>query len=146
MMHEGPCEFTWRVTSVLWLNEPLVPVTCATYVPVEAVEVVVNSIGELAAPLGGGVTVWGTATLMPVGALPTHEVEKLTGELKLPKELITTLVDELRPGVTETVPEVGAISKSGTLTGARTAGVPLIATAIWVECVIAPFAAATTRV
>jgi hypothetical protein len=81
------------------------------------------------------------ATLTPVGALPSQDVENVTGELKLPRELTTTLVDELRPGVTERVFEVGVISKSGMLTGARTAGVPPMLTAIWVECVIAPFVA-----
>jgi hypothetical protein len=57
----------------------------------------VNPIGELAAPLAGGVTDCGMDTLMPVGALPIQEVEKVTGELNPPNEFTSTLVDVLKP-------------------------------------------------
>jgi hypothetical protein len=97
MMHCEPGEFTCNVTSVLWLTPPLVPVTCATKVPVEPVEVVVNPRVELAVPPGGGVTACGIVMPMPVGALPTHEVEKVTGELNPPTEFTSTVVDVLRP-------------------------------------------------
>ena len=70
---------------------------------------------------------------MPVGALPTHEVEKVTGELKPPSEFTSTVVDVLSPWITATVPEDGLIAKSGMDTGAKTAGVPLIVTKISVE-------------
>jgi hypothetical protein len=98
-------------------------------VPVDAIAVVVNSIGELASPPGGGVTVCGMLTLMPVGALPTHETEKLTGELKLPRELTVTEVPASSPGMVDTVSDVGVTEKSGIIagegvTGARTATVP----------------------
>jgi hypothetical protein len=83
--------------SVLWLTDPLVPVICRVKLPVEPVEVVLNPTVELAAPAGGGVTVCGMLMLIPVGALPTQEVEKVTGELKPPIEFTITLVDVLRP-------------------------------------------------
>jgi hypothetical protein len=35
--------------------------------------------------------------LIPVGALPTQEAEKVMGELKPPTELTTTSVDTLKP-------------------------------------------------
>jgi len=83
--------------SVLWLTDPLVPVTCSTKLPVDPVEVVVKPTDEVAKPLAGGVTVCGRVILMPVGALPTQEAEKVTGELKPPTELTTTSVDPLKP-------------------------------------------------
>jgi len=134
----GPGEFIKRVMSVLWLTPPLVAVTCAMKVPVDAVAVVVNSIGELASPPAGGVTVCGTLTLMPVGALPTQDTENVTGELKPPREFTTIEVPPLRPGMVETVSEDGATEKSGIIagagaTGARTVNVPEIVTGISVE-------------
>jgi len=124
--------------SVLWLTPPLVAVTCAMKAPVDAVALVVNSIGELASPPAGGVTVCGTLTLMPVGALPTQETEKVTGELNPLSELTTTLVPALRPGMVETVSEDGVTEKSGNIAGAgargaRTVSVPEIVTGISVE-------------
>jgi hypothetical protein len=65
--------------------------------PVDPVEVVVNPIAELASPPGGGVTVCGILMVMPVGAAPTQEVEKLTGELNAPSELTIIVVPQLRP-------------------------------------------------
>jgi hypothetical protein len=53
-------------------------------VPVEANAVVVNSIGELASPPTGGVTDCGRMMAIPVGAFPTHDAEKVTGELNPP--------------------------------------------------------------
>lgn len=99
---------------------------------------VVNEIGEAAWPPAGGVTVCGRLIAMPVGALPTHEVEKVTGALKLPSEFTTTLVPPLSPGSVETVSEDGLIEKSGMgaavgVTGASTAIVPEIMTGISVE-------------
>jgi hypothetical protein len=82
---------------------------------------------------------------MPVGALPTHEVEKATGELKPPSEFTSTVVPALKPSSTDTVPEEGVIEKSGGPTGARTDGVPAIVTESCVEWVITPFVAATMR-
>jgi hypothetical protein len=124
--------------SVLWLTDPLVAVTCAMNVPVEAMEVVVNWIGELASPPAGGVTVCGMLTLMPVGALPSQETEKVTGELNPPTEFTTTDVPPLTPETVDTVSEVGVTEKSGIIagegvTGARTASVPSIMTGIWVK-------------
>lgn len=124
--------------SVLWLTEPLVAVTCAMKVPVDAIEVVVNSIGELASLPAGGVTVCGTMTPMPVGALPTQETENVTGELNPPSELTTTEVPPLSPRIVDTVSEVGVTEKSGIVagagvTGARTDGVASIVTTISVE-------------
>ena len=122
---------------MLWLTEPLVPVTCRMYVPVEASGVVVKPTGELASPPAGGVTVCGRVTAIPVGAFPTHEVEKITGELKLPNEFTVTEVSPLSPEIVETVSELGVTEKSGMdagaaglITGARTVGVPSIVTMI----------------
>jgi hypothetical protein len=98
--------------SVLWLKEPLVAVTCAMKVPVDAIEVVVNPIGELASPPAGGVTDCGRFTPIPVGALPTHETEKVTRALNPPCEFTITLVPPLSPGIVETVSEDGVIEKS----------------------------------
>ena len=42
-------------------------------------------------------TVWGMVMPMPVGAFPTQEAEKITGELNPPTELTITVVDPLRP-------------------------------------------------
>lgn len=102
-------------------------------------DVVMNWIGELASPPAGGVTDCGRLTAIPVGAFPTQETEKTTGELNPPSEFTTTLVPPLSPGITDTVSVDGLIEKSGTytpaggVTGARTAGVPAIITGIWVE-------------
>lgn len=71
--------------------------TCSVKLPVDAIEVVMKPTDELPTPPGGGVTVCGSVMLMPVGALPTQEAEKVTGELKPPTELTTTSVDPLRP-------------------------------------------------
>jgi len=54
---------------------------------------------------------------MPVGALPTQEVEKVTGALKLPREFTTTLVPPLRPGIVNTVSADGCSEKSEIVTG-----------------------------
>ena len=62
-----------------------------------------NEIGEAAWPPAGGVTVCGMLIAMPVGALPSQEVEKVTGALKLPREFTTTLVPPPSPGIVETV-------------------------------------------
>jgi hypothetical protein len=97
MIHDGPGVFTWRFMSVLWLTDPLVPVTWSMKLPVDPVGVVVKLTDELPAPPGGGVTVWGMVMPMPVGALPTQEAEKVTGELNPPTELTITVVDPLRP-------------------------------------------------
>jgi len=107
-------------------------------VPVDAIDVVVNSIGELASPPLGGVTDCGRLIATPVGALPTHEAEKVTGELNPPSELTTTLVPALRLGMVETESEDGVTEKSGIIagagaTGARTVSVPEIVTGISVE-------------
>jgi hypothetical protein len=83
--------------SVLWLTDPLVPVTWSMKLPVDPVEVVVNPTEELPTPPGGGVTVCGRLMLTPVGALPTQDAENMTGELKPPTELTTTSVDTLKP-------------------------------------------------
>ncbi len=85
---------------------------------------------------------------MPVGAFPTQDVEKATGELNPPTELTITFVEALRPGMTETVAELGAMLKSGAAaaTGAKTEGVPAIATLISVVCETAPSVAVTARV
>ena len=96
-MHDGPGLFTCRVTSVLWLTDPLVPVTWSTKLPVDPVGVVVKLTDELPAPPGGGVTVCGIVMPIPVGAFPTQEAEKVTGELKPPTESTITFVDPLRP-------------------------------------------------
>lgn len=103
MMHDGPAVFTCSVMSVLWLTDPLVPITWSTKLPVDPVEVVVKLTGELPVPPGGGVTVCGIVTPIPAGLFPTQEVEKVTGELNPPTELTITFVDPLRPGITETV-------------------------------------------
>ncbi len=46
-MHDGPWVFTCSVMSVLWLADPLVPVTWSTKVPVDPVEEVAKLTGEL---------------------------------------------------------------------------------------------------
>jgi len=101
--------------------------------PVDAVAVVVNATAELASPPGGGVTDCGIPIVTPVGAAPTHDAEKLMGELKPPSE--STIIDApaLRPGITDTVVEDEATEKYGGTkagTGARTDGVPSIVTVI----------------
>jgi len=134
--------------SVLSLTDPLVPVTWSTKLPVDPVEVVVKLTGELPVPPGGGVTVCGIVTPIPVGLFPTQEVENVTGELNPPTELTITFVDPLRPGMTETVAELGAMLKSGAAaaTGAKTDGVPAIAMLISVVCETVPPVAVTARV
>jgi hypothetical protein len=86
----------------------------------------------------------------PVGADPTHEAEKLTGELNPPNEFTSTEVPPLSPGITDTVDEEEVSEKSGGTTtsgtGASTDGVPSIATIISVECWSTPFVAVTTSV
>lgn len=124
----GPGELTCRVMSVLWLSDPLVAVTCTMNVPVDATGVVVNPIGELASPPARGVTDGGMSTATPTGALPTQEVEKVTGESNPPSELTITLVPPLSPEIVDTVSDDELTTKSGTtmVTGARTDGVPAI--------------------
>ena len=107
----------------------------------DPVDVVVNEIGEVASPSGGGVTDCGTLILTPVGAAPTHEVEKVTGELNPPIEFTIMDVPPLRPSMTDTVPEDGLIEKSWAVTGARIAGVPVMATVTSVEWAITPLVA-----
>jgi len=116
--------------SVLWLTPPLVAVTCTMKVPVGANAVVVNSMGELASPPTGGVTDCGRMMPIPVGAFPTQEAEKVTGELNPPRLFTTMLLSPLSPGITETVSVDGLTEKSvgGVKMGARTAGVPMIVT------------------
>ena len=109
-------------------------------------DVVVNPSVELAVPPGGGVTDCGIVIPMPVGALPTHEAENVTGELNPPSELTSTVVEVLSPWMTATFPEDGERAKSGTDTGAKTAGVPDIVTTMSVECEMTPFVAVSTRV
>jgi hypothetical protein len=115
-------------------------------VPVDASDVVVNPMGELASPPAGGVTDCGRLTAMPVGALPTQETENVTGELKPPREFTVTEVPPLSPGIVDTVSEDGLTEKSETTTGARTDGVPAIVTWIWVECESTLFVAVTMSV
>jgi hypothetical protein len=114
--------------------------------PVEPVDVVVNPRVELAVPPGGGVTVCGTVMLIPVGALPTQDVENVTGELKSPSEFTSTVVEVLNPCITETDAEEEATAKSGIETGAKTAGVPDTVTPMSVECATTPFVAVTMSV
>jgi hypothetical protein len=104
-------------------------------VPVDANAVVVNSIGELASPPTGGVTDCGRMMPIPVGAFPTQEAEKVTGELNPPTLLTTMLLSPFSPGITDTVSVEGVTEKSvgGVKTGASTAGVPAIVTNTWVE-------------
>lgn len=106
---------------------------------------VVNWIGELASPPAGGVTVCSRLTLTPVGAVPTQETEKMTGALNSPLEFTVTDVPASKPGIVETVSEVGATEKSGkscgAVTGARTASVSDTSTGIWLVCETAPFQA-----
>jgi len=114
----------------------------------------VKPIGELASPPTGGVTVGGRVIPMPVGAFPTQEAEKVTGALNPLTEFTVTALALFRPGVVETVSDVGLIVKSPPLTGtgtagvtgARTANVPAIATGIAVVWVSMPLDAVTTRV
>ena len=105
-------------------------------------------MGELPSPPSGGVTVCGMVTATPVGAFPTQEVEKVTGELNPPTELTMMFVDALRPGITETVEVLGATLKSGAAaaTGAKTDGVPAITTLISVVCETEPPVAVTASV
>jgi hypothetical protein len=108
------------------------------YIPVEAVAVVVNDIGDAAWPPAGGVTVCGRLIAMPVGALPNHEAANVTGALKLPREFTTTLVPALSPGIVDTVAADVRCVKSGmeTIVGVTEAGtaiVPEIMTGISVE-------------
>jgi hypothetical protein len=80
--------------------------------PVEAADVVVIPIGELAAPPGGGVIGEGKAKLTPDGAFPIHEAVKVTGALNPPVE-VTIIVDELlSPSTIETDDEAAVIEKS----------------------------------
>lgn len=97
MIHDGPGLFTCRVTSVLWLTGPLVPVTWSTKLPVEPVGVVAKLTDELAVPPGGGDTVCGIVIPIPVGAFSTQDAEKVTGELNPPTESTITFVEPLRP-------------------------------------------------
>jgi len=88
---------------------------------------------------------------MPVGALPTQDVENVTGALKLPTEFTTTLVPPLRPGIVDTVSVDGCTEKSGMgaavgVTGARTAIEPEITTGISVEWEVTPLVAVTSSV
>ena len=108
--------------------------------PVDAIEVVVKPTDELPTPPAGGVKVCRRVMLMPVGTLPTQEAEKVTGELNPPTELTTTSVDPLKPWMTETATELGAIVKSGATaaTGASTDGVAATMTLISVECETCP--------
>jgi len=65
--------------------------------------------------------------LTPVGELPTHEVEKVTGELKLPTDSTTMSVEALNPWVAVIDDDEGLTAKSGaaaTVTGTRMAGTP----------------------
>ena len=122
--------------------------------PLDESAVVVKPIGELASPPIGGVTVGGSVIPMPVGAFPTQEAEKVTGALNPLTEFTVTAVALFRPGVVETVSDVGAIVKSPPYTGAGTAGVtgarianvPAIVTGIVVMWVSIPLDAVTTRV
>jgi len=136
--------------SVVWLTEPLVAVTCRMKVPVDAIDVVVNPIGELASPPAGGVTDCGRSTATPVGALPTQEAENVTVELNSPREFTTTEVPPLSPEIVDTVSDDGLTEKSRmadrVTAGARTDGVPAIVTWTWVEWEITPFVAATVSV
>ena len=116
--------------SVLWLTPPLVAVTCTMNVPVDAIAAVVNLISELASPPTGGVTDCGSMMLMPAGAFPTQDAEKVIGELNPPREFTTMLLSPLSPGIIDTVSVDGLTEKSvgGVNTGASTAGVPAIIT------------------
>jgi len=49
---------------------------------------------------------------MSVGALPTQDVEKVTGSLKLPREFTATLVPPLSPGIILSVSVEGVSEKS----------------------------------
>jgi len=90
---------------------------------VDASAVVVKPIEELASPPDGSVTVDGRAIPMPVGTFPIQDAEKVTGALNPLTEFTVTAVALFRPGVVETVSDVGVIVKSPMLTGAGTAGV-----------------------
>jgi len=137
--------------SVLWLTPPLVPVTCKTYVPVEAVDVVVNPMGELASPPEGGVTLGGRFIPIPDGALPTHAAENVIGALNPFIDCTATEVPPPSPGIVDTVSDVGVMLKSGPftatagVTGASTTGAPAITTGIVVVWTTTPLDAVTTR-
>jgi len=130
--------------SVLWLTPLLVAVTCRMYVPAGVSAVVVNEMGELASPPVGGVTVSGTKTAMPVGALPTQDTANDTGALNSPSEFTMILVPLDNPGVVETVSAEGVIEKSSLFS--IVPGVFPIMTGIWVELETAPQVAVTKSV
>ena len=130
--------------SVLWLTSPLVAVTCRMYVPAGVSAVVVKAMGELASPPVGGVTVSGTNTAMPVGALPTQDTEKDTGELNPPSEFTMTLVPLDNPEVVDTVSTEGVIEKSPSFS--IVPGAMPIMMGISVELETAPLVAVTKSV
>jgi len=83
--------------------------------------------------------------------LPTQEVEKVTGALKLPREFTTTLASPLMPGIVDTVSVDGCSEKSGMgtavgVTGARTAIEPETITGISVAWEVTPLVAVTSSV
>jgi hypothetical protein len=96
----------------LWLREPLVPVTRTENVPVEAKELAVIVKGALAGLPGRGVTGEATDKVSPDGAVPSHDVDNVTAELKPFKEFTVIVVDPIPPCVNETVEVEEAIEKS----------------------------------
>ena len=79
------------------MSEPLAPVTSIVKFPEEAVEPAVTVRIDVAMPFETGVTGEPTDTLIPAGALPSHEAVSVTAELNPLMDLIVIVIDLFPP-------------------------------------------------
>ena len=129
--------------SVPCVTDPLVPVTRSVKLPIDAAEVVVIAIGELAAPPGGGVMGDGNAKVIPDGAFPIQEAVKVTGPLNPPVEVTTIVAELLSPSIIGTVDMDDDRAKLAP--GGITAGVVLMITGTFTIRVDVPVVPLTVR-
>jgi hypothetical protein len=120
---------------------PFEAVTISGKLPVEAEVSAVTVRVEDALPSAGTVTGPGRLTVIPLGATPLQSAPRLTEELNQLTEVSTIVAEAAVPGVKVITAGVGWVTKSGAVTGARTAGVPAMVTRTWVEWETMPFVA-----
>jgi len=103
-------------------------------VPVEAVELTVTVRTDWAEPPLGGVTTLGLKLyVIPLGAVPVHDPDKVTAELK-PLIDVTVMVE-----VVDVEPDVGRLKESDVgLAEMPKSGVLVTVSVNWVVCVFPP--------
>ena len=95
MMVRGTCTIMFGVR--MCVSEALVPVTSIVKFPEKAAALAVTVMIEVAMPFEIGVTGEPMETLIPAGALPSHDAVNATAELNPFRDLIVIVIDLFPP-------------------------------------------------